>query len=223
MIVDTMTTAEVFRELEADRDNVSGWWVHKREDMKKRALKCARFPMTVWWQYTSPRKNSYLVMAAAYGRKYLKQNGMCILALQHTPAGLTAYTQKLNWMHFMDRMVFTAHMWKRYRERINTYKTGIELMKQYFTNNGYGEETEGSQFVGRSVRYNGHDNICLSINDGVLLGERKDDAFIAKTFITYDMATGLQRQEFDAKREAVPTNEQLCAHCRKQIKNMTAW
>jgi hypothetical protein len=38
------------------------------------------------------------------------------------------------------------------------------------------------------------------VADGVLLGEIANDIFVAHTFITYEMATGLQREEFEKNK-----------------------
>ena len=75
--------------------------------------------------------------------------------------------------------------------------------------NNYGEISKGDKFSGRSVRYNGRDNLCKSVHDGVLLGEIVDGIFIVHTFITYEMATGLQREEFEKNRGMIITNEEL--------------
>ena len=94
------------------------------------------------------------------------------------------------------------HVFDRYAdpERGNVRKTGIELIKHFFEHNNYGEISRGDMFSGRSVRYKGRDNIAKCVTDGVLLGEITNNIFVAKTFITYEMATGLQRKEFEKNK-----------------------
>jgi hypothetical protein len=84
--------------------------------------------------------------------------------------------------------------------------------------NSYGELSRGDKFSGRSVRYKGRDNLCKSCNDGVLLGEIVDDMFIVHTFITYEMATGLQREEFEKKRGLILSNEEIVEAYKKEQK-----
>jgi hypothetical protein len=43
----------------------------------------------------------------------------------------------------------------------------------------------------------------------VLLGEEIDDIFVAHTFITYDMASGLQREEFERNKDKILNMEEM--------------
>jgi hypothetical protein len=56
------------------------------------------------------------------------------------------------------------------------------------------------------------------VTDGVLLGEVVDKMFIVHTFITYEMATGLQREEFEKNRELILTNEEILDIYNKERK-----
>ena len=56
MIVDSMTHAEVYKELERDRENMSRWWWHQHEGRRRKVMKCKKFPIKIWEDYTSPRK-----------------------------------------------------------------------------------------------------------------------------------------------------------------------
>ena len=61
MIVPSMTHEEVYAELDKDRDNLARWFSHQAEIYRRRALKTVKFPVTWWLDYTSPRKNRYLI------------------------------------------------------------------------------------------------------------------------------------------------------------------
>ena len=52
-----MTHAEVYAELDKDRDNVARWFDHRQQELRRLALKTRKFPVTWWLVYTSPRKN----------------------------------------------------------------------------------------------------------------------------------------------------------------------
>jgi hypothetical protein len=57
--------------------------------------------------------------------------------------------------------------------------------------------------VGRSVRWNGEEHQACCVSEGVLLGQVTGKYFLVRTFITYDMATGKQKEVFDARHERV--------------------
>jgi hypothetical protein len=63
--------------------------------------------------------------------------------------------------------------------------------------------------VGRSVRWNGEDHLSCCVPDGVLLGQMCGSLFIVRTFITYDMCSGLQQQEFDTQRAKIMTDREM--------------
>ena len=66
------------------------------------------------------------------------------------------------------------------------------------------------RFAGRSIRYKDKNFTSVSTTEGVMLGENAPgNIFVGHTFITYDMATGLQRKEFEAKKEKALCIESL--------------
>jgi hypothetical protein len=106
-------------------------------------------------------------------------------------------------------MVLTPHMWKRYAERVKVDKHGIELIKHYFLNNPHGKDSDNQKVVGRSVRWNGEDHLSCCVPDGVLLGQQYGWLFVVRTFITYDMTTGMQQAEFEDKRSQIITDREM--------------
>ena len=129
MIVSTMTPEEVYRELDRDRDNLSRWWLRKRQEIAKRALKCTKFPMTTWLEWISPRKNRYLVFNILLKRKFDKGNASGFIALQRTEYGTATYTSWVNWQYHTTRNVYLPHLYMRYSQRCNVMKTGTDLIK----------------------------------------------------------------------------------------------
>ena len=63
--------------------------------------------------------------------------------------------------------------------------------------------------VGRSVRWNGEDHVSCCVPDGVLLGQQSGQIYIVRTFITYDMCTGRQQQEFETQRTKILTDREM--------------
>ena len=217
MIVDSMTHAEVYAELAKERDAVTRWWRHQLYDQRRRALKCRQFPYHIWREYTSTRKNRYLFFSRIFDKKMRKiLTGVAVI--RHTSEGLTVYTSWLGDQKLISPMVLTPHMWKRYAERANVQKHGMDLIKHYFMNNPHGKDTDNQKVVGRSVRWNGEVHQSCCVNDGVLLGQIVDGIYIARTFITYDMCSGLQQKEFEAKRGEILTDEEMYKQAREYYK-----
>jgi hypothetical protein len=203
-----MTHEEVYQELAREREAVTTWWRHQLNDQRRRALKCTRFPMHIWREYTSARKNRYVFFSRVFD-KHMKTILTGVAVIRHTSEGMTVYTTWLSDQQLISPMVLLPHMWKRYAERAKIAKHGIELIKQYFSNNPYGKDSDNQRVVGRSVRWNGEDHLSSCINDGVLLGQEFDKYYLVRTFITYDMTTGMQQQEFDTQRAKIMTDREM--------------
>ena len=203
-----MTHEEVYQELERDREAVTTWWRHQLDDQRRRALKCTRWPMHIWKEYTSPRKNRYLFFSRVFDKR-MKAVLTGVVVIRHTSDGMTVYTTWLSDQRLISSMVLTPHMWKRYAERAKVSKHGIELIKHYFSNNPHGKDSGNQKVVGRSVRYNGQEHLSCCVTDGVLLGQMCGSLFIVRTFITYDMTTGMQQAEFDDKRSQIITDREM--------------
>ena len=208
MIVDSMTHEEVYQELEREREAVTTWWRHQLYGQRRRALKCQRFPMQIWKEYTSTRRNRYVFFSRVFDKR-MKTILTGVAVIRHTSDGLTVYTTWLNDQKLISPMVLLPHMWKRYAERAKVGEHGIELIKHYFLNNPHGMDSDNQRVVGRSVRWNGEDHLSCCVTDGVLLGQEFDKYYMVRTFITYDMTTGMQQAEFEDKRSQIITDREM--------------
>ena len=203
-----MTHEEVYQELAKEREAVTTWWRHQLHDQRRRILKCTRFPFHIWKEYTSPRKNRYLFFSRVFD-KHMKRILTGVGVIRHTSEGMTVYTTWLGDQKLISPMVLTPHMWKRYAERAKVDKHGIDLIKHYFLNNPHGKDSDNQKVVGRSVRWNGEDHLSCCVTDGVLLGQEFDKYYLVRTFITYDMTTGMQQAEFEDKRTKILTDREM--------------
>ena len=219
MIVQSMTPKEVYRELDADMENITRWWSHKQDELERKALKQTKFPMMTWYEHTTPRKNRYLFLSVVFKRKYRNNSILCTLALQKTSEGTVVHITKLSYQHLPCKMTFLPHAFDRYCQRAAVKKQGIDLIKHFFERNHMGEPTMDERFSGKSVRYKGRDNVCSCFPEGVMLGEYKDDVFVAHTFITYEDATGLQREEFEKKKGMILSPEEISKQAREIYMN----
>ena len=196
MIVDSMTHAEVYQELDKDRENVARWFDHRADEYRRRALKTQKFPVTWWLDYTSPRKNRYLISVTCTRRNYDRFHGLTILALKREERGYSVYLSYIGKHSLIRKTVFLQHVFDRYAERGNVQKKGIDLIKHFVDHQSNGHIIDNPKLAGRSVRYNGRYHRFVAVNDGVILGDVDNGIFIARTFITYEMATGKQHEEF---------------------------
>ena len=203
-----MTHEEVYQELEREREAVTTWWRHQLHDQRRRALKCTRFPMHIWREYTSARKNRYVFFSRVFDKR-MKAILTGVAVIRHTSDGLMVYTTWLSNQRLISPMVLTPHMWKRYAERAKVGEHGIELVKHYLKSNPHGADSRNQKIVGRSVRWNGEDHLSCCVPDGVLLGQQHGEMYIVRTFITYDMTTGMQQQEFDTQRAKIMTDREM--------------
>lgn len=220
MIVQSMNPEEVYREIDKDIEEVSDWWSRKRKTLFNIAKWTVKLPRTTWYEYESSRKNRYLVLSIIMGRKYNDESMTGLMALQKMEKGFAVYVSKFPWQRIAAPHVFLPHVFDRYHDpdRGNVQKTGIELIKHFMERNAYGEISRGDKFSGRSVRYKGRDNIAKCVTDGVLLGEIVGDIFVAHTFITYEMATGLQREEFEKNKGMILSNEEIMRRAKESWK-----
>ena len=205
-----MTHAEVYAELAKEREAVTVWWRHQLDDNRRRALKCRQFPYHIWKEYTSTRKNRYLFFSRIFDKKMRKiLTGVAVI--RHTSEGLAVYTTWLGDQKLISPMVIMPHAWRRYRERTGTDLTGYDLYRRFFTQNPHGCDSTNQKAVARSVRYLGKPHISLCMPEGVLLGqvEQPNDLFVAHTFITYDMTSGLQAEDFNAHRQHILTDREM--------------
>ena len=215
-----MNPEEVYREIDKDIEEVSDWWSRKRKTLFNIAKWTVKLPRTTWYEYESSRKNRYLVLSIIMGRKYNDESMTGLMALQKMEKGFAVYVSKFPWQRIAAPHVFLPHVFDRYHDpdRGNVKKTGIELIKHFMERNSYGEISRGDKFSGRSVRYKGRDNLAKCVTDGVLLGEIVGDIFVAHTFITYEMATGLQREEFEKNKGMILSNEEIMRRAKESWK-----
>ena len=216
MIVDSMTHREAYAELDKDRDNVARWFDHRQQELRRRALKVQKFPVTWWLDYTSPRKNRYMICVKCTRRNYDRFHALTIVALRREERGYSVYLNHISDFSNIRKTVFLQHVFDRYAdpERGNVQKTGLELIRHFIERQEDGITMEDHRLAGRSVRYNGRDHKFLAIDCGVLLGDIEDGIFIARTFITYEMATGKQHEAFSYAKNKLLNTEDMIVYVR---------
>ena len=143
---------------------------------------------------------------------------MTTVALRNMPDGIAAYMTWPIKNDTIEPMVYLPHVFKQYAlpERCNVEKKGVELIKHFFVRNSIGIDSHNQKVVGKSVRYNGKSvryngqkHLSCCTDEGVLLGHMEGEIYVACTFITYDMCGVVQKQEFEPKRDIIPTDAEI--------------
>ena len=207
MIVDSMTHEEVYKELERDRESMHRWFAHQLDANRRRILKSPKFPVVLWFDHTTPRKNRYLF----YCRIFDKHKSKIIVtnvALRSMPDGIAVYMTWPVKNDTIEPMVYLPHVFKQYAlpARCNVKKKGVELIKHFLVRNSRGIDSHNQQVVGKSVRHNGQDHLSCCTDEGILLGHMEGNIYVANTFITYEMCGIAQKKEFEPKRDNIPTD-----------------
>ena len=198
-----MTYAEVFAEIDRDLPNLERFLTRQEKMMRRYALKHDRndFPMSLIGKYTSPRRIKYVIIVFL-----MKRNAdycyYSVSTTRHTPAGKEVFMCKSHENVKMAKVVCLPHAIKRYGERMKFTETGDELIKKMLVRSFNNAFSRDQRLGARCVRYKGDMLYSLSTKDGAFLGKQNGDIFVTKTFITYDMMSGLQLEEFSKHREA---------------------
>lgn len=208
MIVDSMTHEEVYKELDRDRETLTKWWSYQKLSLRRMALKSTSFPLNFWHDYTSPRRIRYMIYTSIFDKR-MRHMLTGVIVPYRTEYGWTIYTTWLGYQKLISPTVITPHVLKRYAERCHVDKSGLDLVRHYFERNNINKDSHDQRVVARSVRYNGEEHLSCCVPEGVILGQLYGDLFIARTFITYDMTCGRQKEEFDDRRKEIPSSQEL--------------
>jgi hypothetical protein len=196
MIVDSMTDLEVFHEIGRDRETVWRWFRTQLRERRREMLKSKRFPKRFWLEYTSQRMVQYMIGVTIFDRR-MRGMAVVFMALRRMQEGISVYNTWLDSDDENPQMVLTPHALKQYGKRMGIDKSGVELVKEFFNRNNSCHDSFNQRAVGRSVRYNGEKHISGCVKDGVLLGQlHNGNIHVVRTFITYDMCSGLQEEVF---------------------------
>lgn len=196
MIVDSMTDLEVFREIGRDRETVRRWFKGQLRERRREILKSRKFPKRYWLEYTSQRMVQYMIGVTIFDKR-MRGMAVVFMALRRTQEGLSVYNTWLDADDENPQMVLTPHALKQYSRRMGINKSGVELVQEFFDRNHSSHDSFNQKAVGRSVRYNGEKHVSSCVKDGVLLGQlHNGNIHVVRTFITYDMCSGLQGEVF---------------------------
>lgn len=200
MFVETMTNEEAWKEADADLNNAFGKFRHMERDVFLVARQTRNFPYVWIKEYVSPRRNKWLFMVHIYRRNIRNGGSGCMpVCLQKYPKGWAAHCYFLEGERQLT-ITLLPHFFDRYAQYNRTNLTGTELVKYVLKRMVRFETEKTTEYSGRDSR---DGNVFhLIFDDGVGMGEYHDDGHaMVKTFITYDMTTGGQKEAFEEKRD----------------------
>lgn len=215
-----MTHSEVMEEIRRDTQNVARWWRHRSKDLYRAALKRTQFPWVKWYEYQSPRKNRYLIVSICNGRNYRKTGSLACMCLRKARKGYEVYTASMLPGSQVTPTVLLPHMYKRYAERtgMDAGTPMIDIIKRFHERNSNGAVSRDDKLMSRSVRWNGEDHVAVCVRDGIILGHIDGDMYKVKTFITYDMSSGMQGEEFLRQQQKVLTEVEMVRALKQKSK-----
>lgn len=190
MILETMDLAEVAREFETDLDNVSRYIHHVARDKKYAKVRMKHpnegmlhFKSQEW---TSPRKNKYILLIDSPSRKHFKEHG-CVsvspVCLFRYRGGLYAITYiKAMTEDVANVQILTDHFFQRYNERYlhKPLLTKTEVILEFF-------EKEMGRMMCRSVfdpKTGREEKICLLKHGCAFLEKEPSGVYgVYRTFV----------------------------------------
>ena len=201
MLLLTMTHQEVYSEIQKDLPNVQRWNEHRDSTYHRMSLKVKKFPAHLFSEYVSPRKNRWLITT-----RFFRKNDFASTfgVLQHQN-GIVLHQTFVHMQEnsFSTVCTFLPHFFERYAERNKLNIKGFELIKYVVKNDcsfniDRTHELSGEKDRGRE------DNVHICMKNGVGFGyEVGNKHYLIKTFLTYDMTYGVQRQTFESKKHEI--------------------
>lgn len=195
MIVYTMSEAELKREVLLDMCNAFRWEDRNSNKFRRLVLKATRFPVYFAYQYTSPRKNKWIISLEARSKKETKDDcRISYVVTYESPHG--TYAVLVSWVNNEPQLImYPPHFFSRFRDRagVNEIST-VRLMVRFFRHNG-------SYVYDKQTKQIAEDKYCVEVYgstlEGVCLGIFSTEGNILfRTFVTYEMLKGEQVERF---------------------------
>lgn len=194
-----MTHEEVRKEILKDLPNVQRWEEHQWKDYRRKSLKMRDFPKYLFTEYVSPRKNTWLISTKFFGKDDFSST-FGVLQIQN---GLVLHQAFVNSIEdkFSTLCTFIPHFFERYAQYNKLDLKGKELIKKMLRDDCSFNIDKTNWLSGRKDR-DKENNVHACMTHGVGMGyEVGPRHFLIKTYITYDMSYGKQKEVFESKRE----------------------
>lgn len=201
MLLLNMTHEEVRNEIFKDLPNVENWEQHQWKYFRRKSLKMRSFPRYLFTEYVSPRKNTWIILTKFCGKDYFAST-FGVLQIQN---GLVLHQAFVNQeeRQFSTICTFIPHFFERYAQYNNLKLKGKDLIKKMLKDD-CSFNIDKTQYISGKKERNRDDNVHACMKNGVGLGyEVGRKHYLIKTYITYDMSFGKQKEIFENKRNDV--------------------
>ena len=203
MLLLNMSHSEVYNEIFRDLRNVERYEQHLRNSFRRMSLKMRNFPKFIFTEYVSPRKNNWIISTKFYGKNDFSST-FGVLQVQN---GLVLHQVFVNAIldKFTTLCTFIPHFFERYAQHNQLTSKGKELIKQLLRDDCSFNIDKTREVSGRKERdkeNNVHACMCHGVGLGYEVGKRH---YLMKTYITYEMTRGRQKQVLESKREDIVT------------------
>jgi hypothetical protein len=189
-----MTEKELMSEVISDSANVLRFIDAIDNKFRRLVLKTTKFPVRKCYEYTSRKKNKWLIFLEARKKKEVRDmERLTLVACYDTPHGI--YAVMPTYEKGNNRIIiYPPHFFSRYAKRCGIELSGIELMKRFFPENcsyvyAHKQITIDEEHIAIEV--------YGSTSEGVAMGIVSEHGnFLFRTFITYEMSKGEQIEKF---------------------------
>lgn len=212
MIVQSMTSNEIHKEVFEDLKTLKNTIDNLQNDFKRIVLKNNIYPLTKSFECkTREKKNLFVIEFTALKRSAWKKPIITIYGIYTLPEGKYAVAPSLD-LNLIS--IYTPHFFKRYRGRIvkDESMSNEDIIKHYFRNDwglmlAMVNENYESVYLDFEVRdKNTKISFVGATSLGYCFGEKQGKANVIKTIISEDMLFENQKKIFKVLREEFQDN-----------------
>ena len=200
MLVDSMTFDEVRKEVMSEYDTMLRIAYYRKKSAEHFAKRQTKFPCVYLTEWMSPKKNRWLIMYILFKRNTHKgKAGIMGCCFQKYPKGFALHQTALNYNKDVYITTYLPHFFERYAERMHVDKTGVDLIKHFYRHNHAADNDTTQELSGKGSRTDNSIHMCF--DEGIGMGEYLNfEHVVLKTFVTYDMTSGEQKEVFSEMR-----------------------
>lgn len=199
MLLPKMTHEEERQEILKDLPNVERWDQHRWKTYYRMSLKMNDFPRYVFAEYVSPRKNRWLVSTKIDCKDSFASTYGVLQILNGLVLHQVFCSMKED--RFSTVCTFLPHFFKRYRQYNQLTIKGIPLIKQVLKDD-ISFNVDRTQEISGRKELDKDNNVHCCMRQGIGLGyELGYRHYLIKTFVTYEMSRGRQKNIFEATRD----------------------
>lgn len=199
MLLLNMTHEEVYKEVYTDLRNAERYEEHLWNSFRRMSLKMKDFPKYIFTEYTSPRKNKWLITTKFWAKNDFSST-FGVLQIQNGLVLHQAFVNSAN-DKFSTLCTFIPHFFDRYAQYNRFDCKGRALIRMMLKNDcSFNiDKTQEISGIKEQVHEN---NVHICMKHGIGLGyEVGNKHFLIKTYITYEMSRGRQKMIFESKRD----------------------